>query len=231
MDRSHLRSLIALGGFFTLIAGLFLWNRSIERRMYLDPADAEAEIVHIEAGLPTDITLPPIRATDPSRGSTSTRSLLIVQYADYNCLACRLMEPELRQAMQAFPTQARLVWRDLPLNSDQADGILPPLAARCAQDQGKFWEMHDALFATAKLDRVGVSAAAQSAGIEMTAFETCVDTGKHTNALRAEIALAQSSGINESPTLFVGPHVIRGFIRAQELANLMGQLINNAPRR
>ncbi len=226
MNRSHLRSLIALGGFFILLIGLFIWSRLIEYGSFLDPRTAEAEIARLEAGLPNEIKLPPIRSFDPSRGSTSTASLVVVQFADYNCVYCRLTEPEIRQATQAFPTQARLVWRDLPLNADQADGLLPSLAARCAQDQGKFWEMHDALFATAKLNRKGVSSAAQSAGLEMGAFETCVDSNKHANALRAEIALARSSGITNTPTLFVGNQVISGFVEAQELADIIGQLVN-----
>lgn len=229
MNRAHLRYLIALGGFFTLLVGLFVWSRFIESRSFLNPIDAEREIARLEAGLPNELKLPPIRSSDPSRGSTSSASLLVVEFADFNCLHCRLLEPEIRQAMQAFPTQARLVWRDFPLNSDQADGLLPSLAARCAQDQGKFWEMHDALFATAKLNRKGVSTAAQSAGLEMSTFETCVNTNKHTDALRAEIALARSSGITGSPTLFVGNKVINGFIKAQELADLMGQMISTRP--
>jgi protein-disulfide isomerase len=226
MNRSHLRSILALAGFFILLLGLFTWSRINELRNFLDPSAAEAEIARLEAGTPSTITLPPIRPTDPARGSTSTDALEVIEFADFNCLTCRLMEPEIRLAMQAFPTQARLVWRDLPLNADQADGLLPSLAARCAQDQGKFWEMHDALFATAKLDRKGVSKAAQTAGLETTAFENCVNAKTHVDELKKEVALARSSGLSTTPSFFIGNQVVTSFVKAQELANLIGQILD-----
>ncbi len=229
MNRSHLRSLVLLGGFFLLLIGLFLWTRSIEKTNYLEPMDAEAEIARLEAGLPDEITLPPIRSSDPSRGSTSSAALVVVEFADFNCLYCRLIEPELRQAMQAFPNDARLVWRDLPLNAEQADGLLPSLAARCAQDQGKFWEMHDALFGAAKLDRKGVNTAAQNANLDLSVFDTCVNSKKHESAIRAELNLARGSGITGSPTLFIGTQVVSGFAKAQELADLIAQALADRP--
>ncbi|MBP9763026.1 thioredoxin domain-containing protein [Patescibacteria group bacterium] len=225
MNRSSFLSILALVGFFSILLGLFTWSRYLEHSNYLDPMEAEQEIARQEAGVPTSVTLPPIRSSDPSRGSTSTNALLVVEFADFNCLYCRLVEPEIRRAMQAFPTEARLVWRDLPLNAEQADGLLPSIAARCAQDQGKFWEMHDALFATAKLDRKGIRTAAENAKLELAQFDTCLASNKHADALRAEINLARTSGITGSPTLFVGTQVVSGFIKAQELADLMGQLI------
>lgn len=229
-NRSHLWSAIALIGFFTLLIGLFVWSRFVERSTYLDPTDAMAEIARQEASLPTEVKLPPLRSSDPSRGSTSTSALVVAEFADFNCLYCRLIEPEIRQAMQAFPTQARLVWRDLPLNAEQMDGLLPSVAARCAQDQGKFWEMHDALFATAKLDRRGVRAAAQNANLNMNGFDNCLSTSKHVEAIRAEVALARTSGISGSPTLFVGNQVVSGYIKAQELADLIAQVLASRSR-
>jgi len=220
---------MALAGFFVLLVGLFTWSRFVEQKSYLDPQNAIAEIARIEAGLPTDITLPPIRSSDPSRGSTNTRALVVVEFADFNCLYCRLIEPEIRQALQAFPNDVRLVWRDLPLNADQADGLLPAQAARCAQDQGKFWQMHDALFATAKLDRKGVHAAGQSAGLDMSVFENCIATNTHVDAIRAELSLARNSGITSSPTLFIGNQVVSGFARAQELAEIIAQALADRP--
>ncbi len=225
MNRSHLRHLIALGGFFLVLIGLFVWSRFVEQRSYLEPGEAMQEIARLEAGLPTEVNLPPLRSSDPSRGSTNTNALVVAEFADFNCLYCRLIEPELRQAMQAFPNDARLVWRDLPLNAEQADGLLPSQAARCAQDQGKFWEMHDALFATAKLDRKGVHSAAQNANLDLSAFETCLTSNKHVDRIRAEVGVARNSGISGSPTLFIGDQVVSGYARAQELADLIAQAL------
>lgn len=226
MNRPHLTSIICLAGFFAIFAGLFIWSRWSEARNYLDPMDAESIIAAQEDPTPDTITLPPIRSSDPSRGSTSTDALVIVEFADYNCLYCRLTEPELRQAMQAFPTQTRLVWRDLPLNANQPDGLLPAVAGRCAQEQGKFWEMHDAMFASSKLDRTGVETAATGIKLNMAAFNACLDSNRHETAIRAEVALARSSGIEGSPTFFIGKQVASGYIKAQALADLIAQSLS-----
>lgn len=224
MNRSHLWPIVALVGFFTLLLGLFGWSRYVETHNYLDPSEAVAEIARQENTTPPPIQLPSLRFADPSRGSSSTAALTVVEFGDFNCLNCRLLEPELRRAMQAFPTQARLVWRDLPLNADQPDGLLPAIAGRCAQDQGKFWEMHDAMFATAKLDQKGVRAAATSINLNMTLFDDCVSNNRHAEEIKADVATERASGIRQTPTLFVGTYAIDGVIKAQELANLIAQV-------
>lgn len=228
MNRPHLFSIICLTGFFSLFVGLFIWSRWSEAQNFLDPLDAESIIAAQEGPAPTTIKLPPIRSSDPSRGSTSTEALVIVEFADYNCLYCRLMEPEIRQVMQAFPTKIRLVWRDLPLNAAQADGLLPAVAGRCAQEQGKFWEMHDALFGSPKLDRKGVDTAASAIKLNKAVFDTCLDSNRHEAAIREEVALARSSGIGGSPTFFVGRQAINGYIKAQDLADLIAQTLSTA---
>ncbi len=217
--------MLALVGFFALLLGLFSWSRYVETHNYLDPADAVAEIARQENNAPVPVRLPSLRFTDPSRGSTSTAALTVVEFGDFNCLSCRLLEPELRRAMQAFPTQARLVWRDLPLNADQPDGLLPAIAGRCAQDQGKFWEMHDAMFATAKLDQKGIRTAASSINLNMTTFDDCVNNNHHADEIKADVVQERESGIRQTPTLFVGSYAIDGVIKAQELANLIAQVL------
>ena len=229
MNRSPFFSIVGLVGFFVILLGLFTWSHFLQSRNFLDPAAAEDEIARDQAPPPSTLKLPPLRVTDPSRGSTSTDALVVVEYGDYNSLFCRMAEPEIRRAMKAFPTQARLVWRDLPLNADQPDGVLPALAARCAQDQGKFWEMHDALFATAKLDKAGVQNAAQSAGLDVNLFTNCLNANTHVAELRTDIKTASDSAITSPPTLFIGKNALTGVIKAQDLADLIAQVLSPTP--
>ena len=78
-------------------------------------------------------------------------------------------------------------------------------ATHCAGDQGKYWEMHDRLFANQReLDRPGLSKQAEALGLDVAAFDQCVDTGKHTARIRKDMAKAQSLQVSGTPTFFLG---------------------------
>src|SRR5688572_23264963 len=61
--------------------------------------------------------LPPLRDTDPMRGSTSTDAIVIVEFADFTCSYCRATEPELKAVLETYPQGIRHVWRDMPVAS------------------------------------------------------------------------------------------------------------------
>ncbi len=78
-------------------------------------------------------------------------------------------------------------------------------ATHCAGDQGKYWEMHDRLFANqSQLARPDLSKHAQALGLNVSAFDQCVDTGKSAARIRKDIAEAGRLHANGTPTFFVG---------------------------
>lgn len=78
-------------------------------------------------------------------------------------------------------------------------------ATQCAREQGKYWEMHDQLFANQEgLARPNLSKHAQALGLDVAAFDQCLDTGKSAARIRKDMAEAQELRINGTPTFVLG---------------------------
>jgi protein-disulfide isomerase len=135
----------------------------------------------------------------------------IVEYMDYQCPFCE------RFRTDAFPAlkknlidtgKVRFVKRDLPLPAHAA-ALKAAQAARCAGDQGKFWEMHDLLLAG--FSTLGPDAFARFArelSLDAQAFKACLDSDRHVEDIRAIGREAAAAGITGTPTFVVG--TIRG---------------------
>jgi protein-disulfide isomerase len=92
---------------------------------------------------------------------------------------------------------------DLPLESIHKLAFKAAEAGQCARDQGKFWEMHDRLFANQR-SLEPWSAHAEALGLDVAAFEECMSSGKHAKAIRASMAQANKVGITSTPSFAIG---------------------------
>jgi predicted DsbA family dithiol-disulfide isomerase len=95
--------------------------------------------------------------------------------------------------------------RDLPLEAIHKEAFKAAEASHCARDQGKYWEMYNRLFANQRqLGRDDLARHAQAVGLDMTAFQRCLDSGKHAETVRKDLAEAQRLGVTGTPTFFIG---------------------------
>jgi protein-disulfide isomerase len=102
------------------------------------------------------------------------------------------------------------VFKDFPLpNHGQA--FKASEAARCAGDQGKYWPMHDAMFANQRaLEVPALKQAAAGLGLDAAAFATCLDSGKFAGAVRAAMAEGEKLGVNSTPTIYINGRALIG---------------------
>ena len=99
----------------------------------------------------------------------------------------------------------RYVVRDLPLEQIHPEAFKAAEATHCAREQGKYWELHARLFAQQQqLARPALSDQAKAVGVDVAAFDRCLDSGKHAERVRKDIAEAQQLGINGTPTFILG---------------------------
>jgi protein-disulfide isomerase len=145
----------------------------------------------------------------PSRGPVSA-PIVLVEYTDYQCPYCSRVQPTIAALMERYDGQIRHVFKNLPLpNHNQAQ--LAGEAALCAQDQGKFWEFHDWLFANQRtMNRDTMIAQAVELGMNDELFTACVDEKTYQARVDADMKEARGFGITGTPGFMVNGRVITG---------------------
>jgi protein-disulfide isomerase len=151
----------------------------------------------------------PTMAGDPVRGNPSA-PVTIVEFSDFQCPFCARVNPTLDRIRQTYGDKVKIVFKDYPLpNHPQAPKAAE--AARCAGEQNKFWEMHDAMFANQRaLEVPALKQTAKTLGLDGAAFDSCLDSGKHEATVRAGAELGEKMGVNSTPTLYVNGRSVLG---------------------
>ncbi|HLH76980.1 MAG TPA: thioredoxin domain-containing protein [Candidatus Binataceae bacterium] len=134
----------------------------------------------------------------------------VVEFSDFQCPFCRRAEDSIKEVLQKYPSQIHFVYMDFPL-SIHAHAMQAAVAGRCAADQGKFWPMHDAMFADQnKLDPAGLKATAAHLKLDTKSFDECLDKGEHTAEIHQSEAEGNSLGVDGTPTFFINGIVMSG---------------------
>jgi protein-disulfide isomerase len=163
-----------------------------------------------------NLTAPTIFPFDPQLGPVNATNT-IIEFGDYECAACATAAPELT-ALVSQRDDTRLVWKDYPL-SGHANAEPAAEAARCAGDQGKFWQFHDALFA--KQDSLGADlyvSIAADLKLDASAFSSCLKNGSHQNEISSDADAGDAALIDSLPYLFINGAPYAGGITAQEIS-------------
>jgi protein-disulfide isomerase len=146
-------------------------------------------------------------ADEPTMGSSSAR-ITVMEISDYHCPFCK------RQTQQTFPQlmneyvktgKVQYIFVDYPIAQLHPTAARSHEAAICAGDQGKYWEMHGSLFNNpiAK-DDTALLAQAKAAGLDTGAFQACLTSGRHSEAVRASVARMEQLGISGTPMTVIG---------------------------
>jgi protein-disulfide isomerase len=138
----------------------------------------------------------------PVRGPASAK-VTIVAYSDFQCPFCSRALPTLKQIEEDYKGKVRVAFKNLPLPfHDKAH--LAAEAALAANEQGKFWPMHDKLFANQQaLDRPSLEAYAQELGLNMSKFRAALDSGKFKDRVDREAKEGNGFGVTGTPTFFI----------------------------
>ena len=164
-----------------------------------------------------EVLLPPyeppkvaVDATGPSKGPASA-PVTIVEFSDFECPFCVRAEPTVKELLAKYPDKIKLVYRDFPLpmhpNAPKAAE-----AAHCAGDQGKYWEMHEKLFASnGKLAVSDLKAAARNVpGIDGAKFDRCLDSGEKAALVEKNKKAGDEAGVSGTPAFFINGRLISG---------------------
>ena len=176
---------------------------------YLEQVRAEAKVeVLLPPYLPSKVE---IAATGPSKGP-DTAPITIVEFSDFQCPYCSKAEATVKDLLELekYKGKLRLVYRDYPLPSHN----LAPKAAEaghCAGDQGKYWEMHDRLFAaTPKLEVTDLKGYARDLKLDEGRFTKCLDSGEKAKVVADHFKAGNDAGVRGTPAFFINGRLISG---------------------
>jgi protein-disulfide isomerase len=138
----------------------------------------------------------------PVLGSKDAR-VTLVEFSDFQCPYCVAAVPQLHALLKAYPTQVKLIFKQFPLDN-HSQAAFAATAALAAHRQGRFWQMHDALFAHHNdLSKESVFAIAKNLGLDMTRFELDLKSVAVQQNLQSDIADGERAGVQGTPTLFI----------------------------
>ncbi|HZA51556.1 MAG TPA: thioredoxin domain-containing protein [Myxococcaceae bacterium] len=161
-----------------------------------------------------------VEATGPAKGPENAK-VTIVEFSDFQCPYCSRAADTVQQVMENYPGKVRLVFRHFPLDFHKQ----APKAAEaslCANDQGKFWEYHDALFKNQdKLMPDDLKQHAQSIGLDAAKFDQCLSSGKYAEAVKKDMAAGQKAGVSGTPAFFINGMMISGAQPLEEFKRLI----------
>ena len=153
--------------------------------------------------------------------------ITLVEYSDFECPFCERHYPTLKKILSDYAGQVRLVYKHFPLgfhpNAQKAAE-----ASECADEQGKFWEYHDKLFANQPggygLDKF--KQWAEDLDLNVAKFNDCLDAGKYAGKVQADETDGQGRGVQGTPATFVNGQLVSGAVPYESFQSVIDQILN-----
>jgi len=166
-----------------------------------------------------------VAAVGPAKGP-ATAPVTIVEFSDFQCPFCARLIPTLDQVTSKYGDKVRLVFRQFPL-AMHAEAQKAAEASLCANDQGKFWEFHDAMFKNQQALAVDqLKAKAVEMGMNAEQFNSCLDGSKHAAQVKKDFEEGSKAGVSGTPAMFVNGRFISGAVPFPEIAKVIDDELN-----
>lgn len=173
------------------------------------------------AGVVYDVVSP----TAPSSGPKDAK-LVVVEFLDFQCPFSKDASDTVRAMQAKYGNEVRFEIRHFPLTEIHSDAMSAAEAAGCADAQGKFWAMHDRLFAQkGVLARADLDGAALASGLDMAQFKTCMDKRDRYNTIQQDVAAGTAAGVRGTPTFFFNGRRVEGAIPPDTFDRLIKSML------
>lgn len=133
-----------------------------------------------------------------------TAPVVLALFSDFQCPYCSKIQPLLDQILEKNPETVKIAFKNLPLTNIHNMAEPAALAALAAHNQGKFWQMHDALFAmNSELTMEKILAAAKEIGLDMAKFNADLNSEANKQRLIKDVTDAREAEVSGTPSLFI----------------------------
>jgi protein-disulfide isomerase len=165
--------------------------------------------------------------TAPAKGGKAPKATIVV-WSDFQCPYCSRVEPTLKQVEDTYKDDVRIVWRNQPL-SFHPNAMPAAKAAMAAHKQGKFWQMHDKMFANqAQLSEGQYEAWAKELGLDLARWKKDKESPEIDALIKKDMSAGSAVGADGTPTSFVNGKVISGAVGFDAFKALIDEQIAKA---
>jgi len=180
--------------------------------------DAYLAELRAQYGVVVELSQPSahVEVANAERLGSENAPVQIIEFADYECPYCQKVNDDLRRLREQFGDQVSLVFKDFPLPSHPLAARAAE-AARCAGVQGKFWEFHDALFQTKRIQVSELKLQARTLKLDTARFDQCLESGEQLAVVKKDAQEARRLGLEGTPSFFINGHFMSGSIGYEKL--------------
>ena len=144
-----------------------------------------------------------ISSTDHTRGHEDAK-ITLIEYADFECPYCARAHQSLTALLPKYGKDVRLVYRHMPLTDMHPDAQPAAEASEAADAEGKFWEMHDALFeGQDDLSDAAIVAMASRIGFDVDKLQDALENSTYAQRVESDAAAGRKAGAHRTPTFFI----------------------------
>jgi len=154
----------------------------------------------------------------------------IIEFSDFQCPYCQRLAPTIDQVKTAYADRVRVVFRQFPLPMHK-DAQKAAEASLCAAEAGRFWEMHDAMFANIRA--LGVAELKKTAGgleLDQETFDQCLDSGRYATQVAEDIREGRAAGVSGTPAIFINGRFLSGAASFDTLAKVIDDELQREDR-
>lgn len=210
-------------------SGFIVDQEGLVRRVFQSEANeglpSSAVVLRALTNL-ANIPKPPASASDDWRLGSADAPITIIEYGDYQCKHCREFYHSVMQLLSDYQAKVQFIFRHFPMRHAHPLAILAAQAAEAAGLQDKFWEMHARLFAANDaLERENLILYAQELGLDMTKFNSDIDSSIVEDAVMEDYRTGTKHKIKSPPTLFVNGILFDGLHTAEALKAKIDELL------
>lgn len=157
----------------------------------------------------------------PAKGPDKP-AVTIVEFSDFECPYCKAVQGSLKQVLESYPAEVRLVFKHLPLEGHR-NSLPAARAAFCAAEQDRFWQFHDALFAAKELSPAVFIQVASELGLGLPKFQDCLNSERSRTAVVKDLEAARLFRVESTPSFIVNGKLIQGALSFADLQKIVEQ--------
>ncbi|MFA5051467.1 MAG: DsbA family protein [Patescibacteria group bacterium] len=172
-------------------------------------------------------TIAEVDSPDAPYTGSADSPVVVVEFSDFQCPYCEQAFPVVRELINFYGDRIKFEYRNFPISESHPDAQKAAEAGLCAQNQGKFWELHDKMFINqSDLSVLALKNYAKEINLDSAKFNTCLDSGAFAQRVQKDFQDGLFAGVQGTPTFFVNGQILQGVPTFADMQGAIDQLLS-----